>query len=470
MHTRFKEHTIFNFVFYLFSAIFLGAVIIKSPYAAGFSILSIFVFLFFAKNPLGALSLFVICVPYTEVALFTGYLVKIPGAKPLNILAVFVLLIAFLNYKEAVRMPRFGILFMTVFLGIFTISIIRSIPNLDFINAMQFEKFTISRYLLTEYLKPILYFMPFILILKLSKSVEDLKYLMQITAVSIVILSIYLLYQYIFKIPDKGSLTSIRDYYSMEIGLHRNDLANFFILGFPVVLATYFLKKNIFNIASICLSVAAVGFLYSRTAYVILIISFVLYLLISKRTKYFPIILTIAFGLSFIISSSIIERASKGLDSLDWNEISAGRVEHIWIPLAHEYSAQPLKLLFGDGRYSILATNVAAKGEILSVSHPHNMYFEVILDVGLIGLIIILTLSIYLLLKLYKNFKVTKNIILKEYQYAVFVSIISYLIAGLTGRYLLPTIANAYLWLIVSFAILILKLNEHGAEIVDAEA
>ena len=45
-----------------------------------------------------------------------------------------------------------------------------------------------------------------------------------------------------------------------------------------------------------------------------------------------------------------------GLSEGDANELSAGRVNYLWIPLLHEISDKSQILLFGMGRYGIAQT------------------------------------------------------------------------------------------------------------------
>ncbi len=72
----------------------------------------------------------------------------------------------------------------------------------------------------------------------------------------------------------------------------------------------------------------------------------------------------------------------------DIQTLSAGRSGDIWLPLWWEWIRHPLSIkLFGIGRYSIVESFAYRNGLILNVEHPHNMYFEVLMDSGIIGLI-----------------------------------------------------------------------------------
>jgi hypothetical protein len=57
------------------------------------------------------------------------------------------------------------------------------------------------------------------------------------------------------------------------------------------------------------------------------------------------------------------------------------------------------KILFGNGRYAMVSTDAHKRRTVIQAMHPHNMYLEVFLDAGLVGLLIILSLFGYLLLK-----------------------------------------------------------------------
>jgi O-antigen ligase len=250
-----------------------------------------------------------------------------------------------------------------------------------------------------------------------------------------------------------------------RLGMLRNSLANFYIIGFPAVLARYFLKKSIVNMICICLSVAAVGFLFSRTAYVILILSFVFYLLISKRTKYLPLLFAIGIGVSFIISANIIERASKGIESGDRNKITAGRTDNTWLPLIEEYASDPKKLLIGNGRYAIVSSDAVLEGYAPDdFWHPHNMYLELIIDSGIVGFMCVVPLFFVILRKIHKNLGNVRDLKIKEYHYAIIVSMISYFIAGITGRSFFPGLKNSYLWIIMGIGIAMLQIRETSDE------
>jgi hypothetical protein len=194
------------------------------------------------------------------------------------------------------------------------------------------------------------------------------------------------------------------------------------------------------------------------------LISIIVYLFVSKRSKFLPVFIAIAFMGSLFLSTSIIERASKGLDSLDANEILAGRVDNIWLPLIEEYMQDPSKLMFGNGRYGILTSDVAARGYISDVSKAHNMYLEQILDTGIIGFVMVISLFIVFFKKVLRSLTYIHNNVAREYQYAIIASLISFGAAGISGRSLFPQLSNGYFWIILGLSFAIMRMEESSGE------
>ena len=457
--------------FFVLSGIALGSLIAFSSYAAVFVLLGLASALFVSKSPLRALSFLILLIPFTETSYLKDAFIAVPGVKPMNILAVFVAIIALANHESAQKFPTYSMIFAFLFLSLFGISIFRSLPHLDVINALRENELSPLRYLLSDLVKPLIYFMPFVITVFFIKKRASLKSVTSAVAFSVGLLAVYQLYLCAFKIPDIRDVDEASKYYSFTLGMHRNDLANFYILGFPAILGRFFLKKGVISISALLLVIIATGFLFSRTAYFGLLLSFVLYLVFSKRAKLLPVFLAALLGLSLIVSSAITERASKGFKSGNWDEIFAGRIVSIWLPLVDECLKDPIKLLFGNGRYAILSSECAARGTILeSIEHPHNMYLEQVLDAGVCGLITVLAFFAILLRKCYNASRNSNEFVLAEYYHIVTVTIISYFFAGMTGRSLFPTLSNSYLWVIAGLAIALNRLSENAKQERNKEA
>jgi len=459
-----------NMLVYILVGVILGSLIVFSPYVGISFVAAVVIFISFSNSPLKALSIMILLMPFGSTRLLRDNLVDLPGAKPLLILTLFVVCIAAINYSQAARIPYYASIFLAIVVITFTVSILRSLPNLDLITYYWENTMSTREYLLSQYVKPLIYIVPLIVIAKFALKYTDLEFVVNCLVLSLVFFSVSILYLYIFVITGKGSISQVGEYYHIVFGMHRNTLASFFIVGLPFVFARYFVKRHILNILSICLTVAAIGFLYSRAAYVTLLCSIVLYLFISRRARLLPIVLAIGFVLSLFISSTVMQRISTGLESKDLNTILAGRMENMWIPLSDEYIHDYRKLFFGNGRYAMSTSEAAQKGLLkTTATHPHNMYLEQVLEAGLIGLVAFLLLFLVLFKKAYGALNNIHDQKVREYQYAVIVSLICYLISGFTERSFFPTISNGFLWIVIGFLIVITRLSEDSQKYNDAE-
>ena len=228
----------------------------------------------------------------------------------------------------------------------------------------------------------------------------------------------------------------------------------------------HIIKKNFFRLSVLLLAIVTVGVLYSRAAYAALIMTIILFAVISKRTKYLPIFFICFSILLFTnVFQSVKERALWGMETDNPNYITAGRTGDIWLPLYQEYTQDYAKLLIGDGRYSIYTTKPYQAG-IIFAGHPHSMYLEQIVDAGLIGFSIVGVFYILIFKIMLLNLKDITHPILREYQFAILCSMLTYFISGIVGRSLFPELANAFLWIIIGFIFVSERLH---ASLVDQQ-
>lgn len=447
------------FMFVLIAIVYISFVFI-SPLAIGLLILCVFAFTFCYHSPLKALSILIFLLPYGENPLLNVTLFNVSGIKPLNLLALFVILILILNLKNAKKLEAYVFFFAAILIGMFFLDIFRSMHNLNKFSYLLGDNVNTQKYILSFFIKPMISFVPFIVICKFAQEEKDVEFIIRVILITIFALSIFLLTEYLFYCPNKLNINYVRNFFGVVMGLHTNQIACFYILTFPLLLEEVFVKKTKFSFINLIVSVCATGVLYSRTAYFLLIFSVLFYLIISKKVKLLPVIGALCTIFILYLPSTIKERANIGLQDKNVDEISAGRVDRIWMPLIKEYLQDKKKLMIGDGRYSIYTTKAFSNGIMLSVSHPHNMYLGVVLECGLIGLIIILIIFGMMIRKIFYNIFLIKQNKFKEYQMASFAGIVGYFVAGLTGRTLFPDLQNFFLWIILAYSVVIIKLTQ----------
>lgn len=431
--------------------------IMKSAYLAIILSLVTLFFLLFYDAPVGLLMILIFLFPFSGTEAFKMAMADIPGFKPLQIFSFSVLIIALLNIRNAVRLPQAAAVFFGMMILLFTITFLHSVPNIASINQLLPEPLSLQRYFLSEYFKPLIYFVPAVIMIKYVYTAKDIERVAQTINWSITILSLVLIGFFVFNrnlVLDPGST---RTFYASSFGLHTNSIANYYIIGFPFVITDLFREKFLVGAIKTALCAAGIALLFSRSAYFLFIFSFFIYLFISRRRKWVPILLTVMVALYFVLPSSVAERATKGFESGNRNVILAGRVDYIWLPLIKEATSDYKTLLFGNGRFAMVSTDAHKKGLVLQAMHPHNMYLEMVLDAGLVGLVVIACLFALLLKKAWLGLRNNKETIFREYQIATITSLLCFLLSGLTDRTFFPDEINGYLWIMAAMAFVLTR-------------
>jgi hypothetical protein len=397
--------------------------------------------------------------------LLADKIISIPGARPVLMLGAFVIVIALMNFWKVTHPGNLSLAFITVTMLLFTVAIGRSLGYIDTLNVMWPEEdLTVRGYILSYFVKHLIYFFPFVAVVLFARTRKDVTYMVNVLVWTIIALSCYFLYYYIFEVENKGVIELAWEYAGEALGLHKNAASAIYVTLFPLCLARFFVKKDFIGVAVLALSLASIGFLYSRTAYVAAIMAWLMYLVLSQRAKFLPVFLVGAAGIlivlsSSVISSSILERATTSVESGDINEISKGRVDRLWIPLSEEYLNHPEDVVFGKGRYGMLTTAAARQGFILGASHPHNMFVEQILDAGVVGLGCYLLFFFLFLRMTYMSVSSIEDRTLKEYQVGIVVAIVSFLAGGMTQGSLFPELENSFIWAVLGLGVVIARMH-----------
>lgn len=226
---------------------------------------------------------------------------------------------------------------------------------------------------------------------------------------------------------------------STSIGYHANELGavGTYLLAFMLMTK----EQKIWGMVrylSIGASLLIIALSFSRMAYVT---TLVLIALVFFKLKYKErIILTALAGVVVIaFSAQLMTRIYFGVDDsikkTDINLVSAGRIDGIWLPLMpHLFD----HAVIGSGVYSILKSSEAKKG---LPTHPHNAYLQVALDMGFIGVAVLL----WVLARFLSLGRNTET----GFVYIV----ICWMLMGLTGSSFYPGYANFIVWVSYGFAL-----------------
>ena len=235
-----------------------------------------------------------------------------------------------------------------------------------------------------------------------------------------------------------------------EIGLHANDFGRFFAGSSALLLFVWYETKRpglrLALLATLCVTGIALLLSFSRSGYLAFLVASGLFLLWKFNARTLSLAL-LAVGLVTAIAPGYVwRRITFGFDA-DANAVSADRLEGIWKPLWPELWKSPL---WGNGIDSIMWSAPMQAGELMPVNHPHNAYMQTVLDMGLIGLVLLLAYFWHV----WKGFRALgSNPYLSPelrgfFQGAAAV-LICFFVAGVSGGSLRPEVNYACLWIAI---------------------
>jgi len=247
------------------------------------------------------------------------------------------------------------------------------------------------------------------------------------------------------------ALTTSRTFLS-ALGMHANDLGRLYAVAYALLLFTWGetrdvrLKSVLF--ATMCLLTFALLLTFSRGAFVGWAMVNVLFLVwkFNARTAGLALVGG-GIGLLFM-PGAVISRMSLGLvGGGDVNEFSAGRVEEIWLPLLPELFKSPL---WGNGLDSTMWAKAMWAEMMLPVTHPHSAYIQAILDMGLLGLALLLAYywHVYRTCRdLGSNANLSPT--MRGFFQGAVAGLLCFIVTGFAGSSLRPSPEFAFLWIAI---------------------
>jgi O-antigen ligase len=236
------------------------------------------------------------------------------------------------------------------------------------------------------------------------------------------------------------------------LGMHANDLGRLYAVAYALLLFTWGETKDYKLKTTLIITMGALTlallFTFSRGAFVGWVLVNVLFLVwkFNARTAGLAI-LAAGIGLAFM-PGAVVSRMTLGLvGGTDVNEISAGRIDEIWMPLMPELFKSPI---YGSGLDSTMWAHALWAETMLPVTHPHNAYLQAILDMGLVGLFLLLAFYWHV----YRKFRALgSNAYLSPtmrgfYQGAV-AGLLCFIVTGFAGSSLRATPEFAFLWIAI---------------------
>jgi len=236
------------------------------------------------------------------------------------------------------------------------------------------------------------------------------------------------------------------------LGMHANDLGRLYAVAYGLLLFTWGETKDVRLKTVLVVTMGALTlallFTFSRGAFIGWALVNVLFLVwkFNARTAAIAIFCA-AVGLS-VMPGAVVSRMTLGLvGGTDVNEVSAGRIDEIWIPLMPELFKSPV---WGSGLDATMWSKALWEETMLPVTHPHNAYLQAILDMGLLGLGLLLAFywTVYRKMRALGSNAYLSPTMRGFYQGAV-AGLMCFIVTGFAGSSLRATPEFAFLWIAI---------------------
>lgn len=250
------------------------------------------------------------------------------------------------------------------------------------------------------------------------------------------------------------------------LGQHNNGAGWLLIVPFSVALFSQTQLSSRLGRSALLLAtlIIAVGIVitFSRGAVVAMVIVLGLYIWHAKRVGLGLAMITIIVAGAALAPEAIQERMMTGFGGesvtqqltgrVEDDELTAGRI-WIWQQLAPEIIRSPTSLLVGRGMSSVQWSAAARDGRYHS-AHPHNLYLEMLMDLGVLGAAAVFAFYYYVW-TLFKRLSVDSRI--DPYMRGVFLGSLSGMMGlasfGLSNGHYFPAVEQLYFWVSIGLAL-----------------
>ena len=263
----------------------------------------------------------------------------------------------------------------------------------------------------------------------------------------------------IFDVVLTGEVVSERGTFLAGLGMHSNEYGMQLALaaGPLLFLAAGTASKWVRLMTGAAFAVVSLALLMTgsrgaASAYAVLL---AVWLLHRRRFSDLLWALALAIMLAVVTPESIIDRLTLGLDDVgatttrnEDDPLTKGRVSS-WALLAPEILDSPV---WGQGTGST-AWNAATNAGRYAAAHPHNLYLEILLDLGVAGFVALM----YLYYRYARAFRLLSKApdvppIVQDFFRGAFASLLGVATMALTNGHWMPHPEQTFLWFSLGFA------------------
>jgi O-antigen ligase len=400
--------------------------------------------------------LLLLILPTSASALFPRNLLGILGLDPLNLL----FLATLGSYLIHRRLHAAGALVAKPLLWLYMVPIVAAgligMGHVDEIPSFFYERgritfHTETHYFLVSVVRPLVMVAVALLIGAAAARSQKPERLIIPIALSVWLIGMIQIGFVIAEGPSLATLASAgeREFYA-PLGMHANDLGRLHLFAFALLLFVWAETKRpgmrLFLLLTLGVLGVALLLTFSRAAIVGAAVVGALFLTWKFNAKtlslaIIAVVLAALFGADALYSRLTLG-FGEGADAL-----SAGRIEGIWLPLLPEVAKSPL---WGEGLRSILWSFPMVNEAMAHVGHAHNAYLEALLDMGIIGLALLMAYYAHV----WKGFRALGsdaglNGELRGLFQGAAAALVAFFATCLVGSSLRPESEASYLWIAI---------------------
>jgi O-antigen ligase len=283
------------------------------------------------------------------------------------------------------------------------------------------------------------------------------------TAVSVI--GLLIVAQVVASADALSVMAAQRNEHLMALGFHSNEFGEFLAIAYGLGLGVWNgtqsgRSKTVVGVILVLTAIALV-LTFSRGAYLAFAVTNILVFMrgAPKKKAAFLCLLTVLW---IAAPAPLVDRIQYGLTSKDVNEISAGRVENLWLPLLPDIADH---LWFGQGLLSIMWTDAQLFQQIYPVNHAHNAFLDLLLDFGLVGAIPVVACYAYLWRGFWRGATHDPDPQYRAFLFGGHLALLSFFLYALTNSRLTPTAPSCLLWIVAG--VMIGRLRRTSADAVE---
>ncbi len=248
-----------------------------------------------------------------------------------------------------------------------------------------------------------------------------------------------------------SQLVSFRSFFSV-LGFHANQFAVVINFSIAILLFSAIAAQSTFVRVMLLIFVAflsgAIALTFSRGGYLGFLVIVIAYFVYNRnwRGLFFGILVV---GIAIpLVPDAIIDRITLGVTHGSRDEMSSGRLEGIWAPLLPKVLESPI---IGHGALYVGRSELVISGRMQVVYQAHNAYLDLLLDMGLIGLVLVLTFYV----TMYRRHKALSvadpDPLLRGFFRGASVGVLTVLVQALTDDRLVPNLPQMFMWMAYGF-------------------